>query len=146
MELWQIWIIAALVLFVVEIATSGFAAVCLSLGALVAAIAAGCGASLTWQVVVFAVASLVALVFFRPVIIRLFHNRKSEERKSGVEALIGREAVVTETIDEVAATGRVRIDGDDWKAVAADSAHIEKGEKVVVLSIESIVLTVKPKQ
>ena len=143
MELWQIWIIAALVLFVVEIATSGFAAVCLSLGALVAAIAAGCGASLTWQVVVFAVASLV---FFRPVIIRLFHNRKSEERKSGVEALIGREAVVTETIDEVAATGRVRIDGDDWKAVAADSAHIEKGEKVVVLSIESIVLTVKPKQ
>ncbi|MBS7410166.1 MAG: NfeD family protein, partial [Muribaculaceae bacterium] len=71
MELWQIWIIAALVLFVVEIATSGFAAVCLSLGALVAAIAAGCGASLTWQVVVFAVASLVALVFFRPVIIRL---------------------------------------------------------------------------
>ncbi|MBS7410855.1 MAG: NfeD family protein, partial [Muribaculaceae bacterium] len=114
--------------------------------ALVAAIAAGCGASLTWQVVVFAVASLVALVFFRPVIIRLFHNRKSEERKSGVEALIGREAVVTETIDEAAATGRVRIDGDDWKAVAADSIHIEKGEKVVVLSIESIVLTVKPKQ
>ena len=66
-------------------------------------------------------------------------------RKSGVDALIGRVGVVSETIDSAANTGRVSIDGDDWKAVAADGDVIEKGEQVEVLEVNSVVLTVKKK-
>ena len=68
---------------------------------------------------------------------------KSGGRKSGVQALIGREAIVAETIDAQKGTGRVIIDGDDWKAVS--DMVIDKGQKVIVKSIDSIILTVTPK-
>ena len=39
MEIWHIWIIAALLLFIVEIFTSGFAVICIAVGALGGAVA-----------------------------------------------------------------------------------------------------------
>lgn len=39
METWHIWIIIALLLFIIEIFTSGFAIFCISVGAIAAAIA-----------------------------------------------------------------------------------------------------------
>ena len=42
-------------------------------------------------------------------------------------------------------SGRVAIDGDDWKAVSEEGILIEKGKEVVVVAIDSIVLTVKIK-
>ena len=44
MEIWHIWVIAALILIIVEIFTQGFAVFCLALGALAAAIASACSA------------------------------------------------------------------------------------------------------
>ena len=49
MEIWQIWIVAALVLIIIEIFTSGFAIACLSVGCLLAAICAGFELSIAWQ-------------------------------------------------------------------------------------------------
>ena len=40
-------------------------------------------------------------------------------------------------------SGRVAIDGDDWKAVSADGMAIGKGEKVKVVGRESIIITVE---
>ena len=50
---------------------------------------------------------------------------------------------MAETIDAQKGTGRVIIDGDDWKAVS--DMVIDKGQKVIVKSIDSIILTVTPK-
>ena len=144
MEPWHIWLIIALILFIAEIVTSGFAAVCLSIGAVVAAVCVFFGLNITWQIVVFAVASVIALVYIRPALVRMFGKSSKDERKSGVEALIGREALVTERIDNTAHTGRVSVDGDDWKAVAVDNQIVEVGQKVTILKIDSIILTVQP--
>lgn len=40
-------------------------------------------------------------------------------------------------------TGRISIDGDDWKAISADNSIIEKGNHVTILKVESVILTVK---
>lgn len=143
MEPWHIWLIIALILFIAEIVTSGFAAVCLSIGAVIAAISVVFGLSITWQIVVFAVASVIALVYIRPALVKMFGKSK-DERKSGVDALIGREAIVTERIDYANHTGRVSVDGDDWKAVTPDNQVVEAGQKVTILQINSIILTVQP--
>ena len=61
MEIWHIWIIAALLLFIVEIFTSGFAVICIAVGALGGAVATLLNAPFWGQLLAFAVVTLIAL-------------------------------------------------------------------------------------
>ena len=57
---------------------------------------------------------------------------------------IGRIAVVTERIDNLAATGAVQLDGVVWTARSADDAVIiESGERVTVRAIAGVKLIVE---
>ena len=145
MEIWHMWVIAALILVVVEIFTTGFAVICLAVGAIAAAVDAACGGGAEGQLIWFAAATLLAFVFVRPLLLKAFRKSGGRERLSGVDALKGREAIVSEHISASDNTGRVAVDGDDWKAVSADGADIGKGEKVTIESVDSVVLTVRRK-
>lgn len=70
MESWILWTIVALLLFITELMTTGFAVICLSIGAGAAAIAAACGVSLNMQLLTFAVISVLAIACIRPVLKR----------------------------------------------------------------------------
>ena len=143
--MWQIWAIVAAVMVAVEIFTAGFAAICLAIGAVASAVTAALGFGVKAQIIWFAVFTLFSFVVVRPVAIKMFFHKGKNARKSGVDALIGRVGVVSETIDSAANTGRVSIDGDDWKAVATGGCEIAKGEQVEVLEVNSVVLTVRKK-
>jgi membrane protein implicated in regulation of membrane protease activity len=142
MEIYQYWLVAAIILVIVEICTAGFGSICFAIGAGFSALIAGLGGSYVWQIVVFAVVSLLTFIFLRPIVIRWL-DRKSKDVKTNADALVGRKGIVSERIDSVQHTGRVAIDGDDWKAVSADGSVIEKGTSVEILKIDSIILTVK---
>ena len=143
MEYYQIWLIAAIALVIIELLTAGFGVICFAVGALFSALAAFLGVdSLVWQLLIFAVASVLCFIFLRPVVLR-FLDKKSKDVKTNADALIGKTAIVSETIDSSANQGRVAVDGDDWKAVSADGSVINKGEKVEIVSRDSIILTVK---
>lgn len=142
MAYYQIWLIAAIVLVIIELLTAGFGVICFAIGALFSALVAYFDASLVWQLVVFAAASLLSFLFIRPVVLRLL-DKKSKDVKTNADALIGKTAVVSEAVNPSANQGRVAVDGDDWKAVSADGSIIEKGEKVTIVSRDSIILTVK---
>jgi membrane protein implicated in regulation of membrane protease activity len=136
------WLIAAIVLVIVEIMTAGFGVICFAIGASCSALVSGLGGNLTWQVAVFVVVSMLAFIFLRPVVIR-FLDKKSKNVKTNAEALIGRIGVVSERIDAEQHTGRVAIDGDDWKAVSEDGSVIEKGANVEIIKLDSIIITVR---
>ena len=142
MEVYQIWLIAAFVLVILEIATSGFGVICFAIGAGFGALAAGLGANVTWQIVIFAVVSLLTFIFLRPVVMRVL-DKRSKDVKTNADAIVGRKGVVSERIDAEQHTGRVAIDGDDWKAVSEDGSVIEKGVSVEIIKLDSIILTVK---
>ena len=142
MEVYQIWLVAAIILVILEIATAGFGVICFAIGAGFSALAAGLGANPTWQIVIFAVVSLLTFVFLRPVVIR-FLDKRSKDVKTNADALVGRKGIVSERIDAAQHTGRVAIDGDDWKAVSEDGSIIEKGQTVEIVKLDSIILTVK---
>ena len=72
-----------------------------------------------------------------------FVDRKSKDVKTNADALVGKRAVVSESIDAAQHTGRVAVDGDDWKAVSEDGSVIEKGTEVEIVKLDSIILTVK---
>lgn len=141
MEYYQIWLIAAIVLVIIELLTAGFGVICFAIGALFSALVAYFTPNILWQLLVFAVVSMLTFIFLRPVLIRLL-ERKTKDVKTNADALIGKIGVVSETIDSTKNIGRVAIDGDDWKAVSHDGIVINKGEKVKVLSRDSIILTV----
>ena len=135
-------LIAAIVLVIVEICTAGFGALCFAIGAAFSAIVSGIGGNLTWQIAVFVVVSLLTFIFLRPVVMR-FLDKKSKDVKTNAEAIIGRKGIVSERIDASQHTGRVAIDGDDWKAVSEDGSVIDKGVDVEIVKLDSIIVTVK---
>lgn len=134
-----IWIIVALLLFIVELMTSGFAVICLAIGAAGGAVAAAFTESLEIELLVFAIVSVLSIAAVRPVLKRTFMRKESV--KTNADAMIGRRGVACATIDDD--EGRVMIDGVDWKARSESGERIEKGTKVVVVKMESIILIVK---
>ncbi len=144
MEIWHIWLIAALILVVVEIFTQGFAVFCLAVGAVAASVASACSAGLEGQLIWFSAATLAAFVFVRPLLLKAYRKGRSG-RESGVDALKGREAVVSERISAADNTGRVAVDGDDWKAVSVDGTEIPKGARVTIVDVDSVILKVAAK-
>ena len=144
MQVYQIWLIVAIVLVIVEICTAAFGSICFAIGAAFSALAAGMGANLTWQIVIFAVVSMLTFIFLRPVVMR-FLDKKSKDVRTNADAIIGRKGIVSECIDSTKHTGRVAIDGDDWKAVSEDGSRIEKGAEVEVVKLDSIIVTVRKK-
>ena len=142
MEVWHIWVIVALVFVIVEMFTTGFAVMCISFGCLFGAGASALDWDIKWQLLVFAVGTALAFVTVRPLVYKFFY-KKGQEVKTNVDALVGRRAIVTERIEGELHAGRVKVDGDDWKAVSTDTEPIEVGEAVEITAINSVILTVK---
>ncbi len=143
MTIWQMWLLIAALFVVIEIFTSGFAVACFSVGCVFGAILAACELSLTWQVVAFAVGTFLAFVFIRPIVMKYLDKKTNDNGvKTNMDSIIGKTAVVTEKIEENG-FGRVKIDGDDWKAQTSDGSAVEVGTKVKIEAFESIILTVK---
>ena len=70
-----------------------------------------------------------------------FFVRWSKRRKAtvGVETLVGRTAVVVRAL---APRGQVKLDGEVWEAHGP--AGVARGEEVVVIAVEGLVLDVVP--
>lgn len=139
MEVWTIWLIAASVLIIIEVMTQTMWSLCLTSGCLAAMVCALCGADIAWQVCSFGIFSITAYILLLPVF-RRWHSRTRESR-TGMDALPGRKATVTEDI-RPGHLGRVRIDGDSWQARAASEETITAGAEVTVIAYDSIILTV----
>lgn len=140
---WQLWLVAGLLLLVLEIFTPGFLLACLGIGALAAIIPAAIGLSIVWQTIVFLVVSVLSLLLLRP-----FMQKRAERAvphvPTGADALVGRQVLVTETIDPSTDRGRVAVNGDVWTARSATGITIAQGTRVEIVSYESIVLYVQP--
>lgn len=138
MEIWHIWIIAALLLFIVEIFTSGFAVICIAVGALGGAVATLLNAPFWGQLLAFAVVTLIALFAVRPLMMRTF-SKKSQP--SNMESLMGREVSLVNPIGKDI-MGMVKIYGDEWQAVSDNGEEIAAGAKVRIVGQDSNILIV----
>jgi len=143
LEDWHIWVIAGVVLLIAEIFTPGFVLACFGVACLVAAIFAAFDVGLTFEVIVFCIASVIAFFTVRPLFVKRFYRHDNEAAKTNVDALVGKEGMVAERIDPSLNVGRVTLGGDSWKAVSADGVVIERGEKVEVVRVEGTRLFVK---
>jgi len=107
-NLWQVWAIIAVVCLILELFSGDFFILCFSIGAVVSLITALCGLSLTGQIIVFAVASVLSVLFVRPVALKYFH-RNDPDRVSNADAIVGREGRVSEAIEAGVAPDLIRL-------------------------------------
>ena len=135
MDPWVIWLIAAVVFAVGEIATTSFFLAPFAVGAAAAAAVslAGGGDAASW--VVFAVATTMMFLLVRPVARR--HLRQPAHLRTGTAALIGRTAQVVDRVDNAADVGTVKLEGEVWTARAFEDDHVfEPGQRVAVVEIK----------
>jgi|1186.fasta_scaffold703891_1 membrane protein implicated in regulation of membrane protease activity len=134
MDAWLVWLLAGIIAAGGEILTAGFFLAPFALGAFGGMLVALAGGGGALQGIVFAVLTLACFGLVRPIAKR--HLYQPPQIRTGTAALIGRSAMVLETIDNDHALGRVRIDGAEWTARAYDEDRIiEAGTKVQVMAI-----------
>ena len=135
------WVVALVVFLIVEAVTAGLVSIWFVFGSLVALICAALGAAVWLQIFWFVIVSVATLVLTRPLVKRYVDSRSVA---TNADRSIGRAAVVTARIDNLAATGAVKLDGVVWTARSTDDAvAIETGERVTVRAIEGVKLIVE---
>ena len=138
------WLAIVMVWLVIEIATLGLTTIWFAGGALVACIAALLHANIWVQIVLFLVVSVLLLFFTRPLAVRYMNKDRT---KTNVDSMVGKEAVVTEAIDNLKAQGVVQVNGLEWTARSEESQEvIPKGAIVEVGRVDGVKLIVRKKE
>ena len=138
MATYGIWIIVGVVALIIDLLSATLFMLWVAGGCFVAAIVSALLPEVAWAPwAAFVVATSVLLYLGRPMVRRFQQQRITP---SNVDAVVGREGIVLETIDPVQNTGRVRIGSEEWRARADD--QIQSGERVCVLGVEGATLIV----
>lgn len=141
-EVWRwIWVGAFVVLGVGEMLTAGLFMLPFAIGAGAAAILAWFDVEIWVQLLAFLVVSVAALWG-----IRRFAWRAGEPTHAvGAKRYVDAKATVTETIDRVSGTGRVRLETEQWRATTDLDEVIEPGTEVKVVDVRGARLVVEPR-
>ncbi len=135
------WLVATVILSVIEIFTMGLVTIWFAAGAAVAFILSLFDAPLFLQIAVFLVVSIAVLVLVRPIAAAHFNNRL---KKTNIDAIIGRKLIAKTDIDNLHGKGKVDMDGSTWLAVSsADNIIIKAGEEVKVVEVRGAKLIVE---
>ena len=136
-----VWLALLVVFLIVEAATVGLVSLWFAAGALAAMIAALLGGELWLQLVLFCVVSGALLIALRPFARKLL---RPGIVPTNVDAVIGTEGVVVTAIDNLSATGEVKLGAVLWSARSTDGTSIPEGTKVRVEKVEGVKVLVSP--
>lgn len=133
------WLVALVVLAVLEGVTVTLVSLWFALGALAALITSFFVDNIWIQFAVFLVVSLVTLLVIRPLAQRYVTPKQVA---TNADRAVGAEGVVTQTIDNRAAQGQVTVSGTVWTARSESEESIPEGTPVRILRIEGVKLIV----
>ena len=108
-------------------------------GAAAALILGLLGAAFWLQVAAFLVVSGALLALLRPML-----RKYAKTTKTNVDSIPGTQGLVTESIDNVAYQGQVKLGAMTWTARSSSGAPISAGTQVVVDRVEGVKVFVSP--
>lgn len=141
MTLKMLWFALLLLFSIGEAVTVGLTCVWFAIGALGALLCALAGWNQWVQLLAFVVLSGASLALVRPLAKKFLAPSYSA---TNADRVIGREAVVTQTIDNLRGQGQVNVAGQVWTARSEGDDPIAEGTLVRVLRIEGVKVFVKP--
>lgn len=137
-----LWVVLMVVFLVVEAACPiHLVSIWFAVGSLVAAIAAALGGQLWLQILLFLVVSCGLLAALWPFVKKVLNPKRIA---TNIDAMIGAEGYVTDTVDNLNAMGKVKLNGMEWTARSADGTKIPAGTLVKVDRIEGVKAIVSP--
>lgn len=136
-----IWLLVIIALLTVEASTVTLVSLWFAAGALAALIAGLFSAPLWLQLALFLVVSTVTLASLRPIVRKYLRPRMT---KTNVDSIIGSQGYVTADVDNLAATGAVKLGGMEWTARSVNGEPIPAGTLVEVERIEGVKAFVAP--
>ena len=134
------WTILLIALVVLEASTAHLVCIWFAGGALIALILSLLKIGIVLQICAFMIATVILLIVTRPLVAKL---RNHHTEKTNTDALIGKEAIVTEAISNINSTGTVKIGGMTWSARTENNIPIQEGMVVTVQKIDGVKLIVK---
>ena len=136
-----LWLGLMVLFLIVEAATVTMVSLWFAGGALAALAVSVLGGGFVWQIGAFILVSTALLALLRPMARKLFTPKLT---KTNVDSVIGTQGYVTADIDNVAATGTVKLGAMEWTARSATGEKISTGTLVKVEKIEGVKAFVTP--
>jgi len=137
------WLAMIILFLVIEMITISLVSIWFVGGALAAFIVSYFSGNIWIEVVVFLAVSVFLLVLLRPLARKLSVKQK-DQMVSGAKAMIGRQAIVTEEIDNVHARGAVQVNGQYWTAkTELFKDTIPKDTIVDIIDVDGVKLIVR---
>lgn len=138
------WTCAIVLFLVVEAIVPGLISIWFALGAVPALISAALRGPIWLQVTLFLLCSVIALALTRPLAKKYVNSRV---QPTNADMIIGKDCVVTETVDNLHSTGAVSVGGKVWTARTEQEGELlPEGSVAVVLRIDGVKLIVKAAQ
>ncbi|MBQ9974098.1 MAG: helix-turn-helix domain-containing protein [Oscillospiraceae bacterium] len=141
MEMKIAWLVLLILFSVAEAVTVGLASIWFAVGALGALLCALAGGGIWLQIGVFLALSGVTLALARPLARKFLTPGYAP---TNADRVIGTQAVVIQTIDNLQGRGQVVIAGQTWTARSAADEILPEGMLVRVLRIEGVKVYVTP--
>ena len=135
------WLCLLVVFLVVEASTVTMVSLWFAAGALAAMIVSFLGGAVWLQWLLFAFVSAILLSLLRPLARKHFTPKLTA---TNVDAVVGTAGLVTVSIDNVAATGQVKLGAMVWTARSTSGSPIPEGTLVKVDKIEGVKAFVSP--
>lgn len=140
--MWLLWLIAAGVFFILEIITTGFLIFWLGIAALLSMLISFVTTNLVIQVAVFVIVSILLIFFTRPILNKFIHKNENPQATTNIYSIIGKKGIVTEDINNIDYTGKVKVAGELWSAISSED--LKKGTHIYVTEVDGVKLKVEP--
>ncbi len=144
--MWFFWLIVALVCIALEFHSAAFVAVFMAVSSIVTLILSILGVPMWAQFLVWVVLSAVLVLTLRPYALRRFrHGHHAHELVEPTRStMTGRVGVVEVEVGDASEPGRVKVEGESWKAVTTAAHSLKAGTRIVVDKVQSTTLWVLP--
>lgn len=145
MEYLLVWLVAIIVFIALEASTYQLICIWFAIGSIGGFVSAYLSAGFETQLIVFIVLSVITLLCLRPVSMKLLKNKNSI--KTNVDALVGREVLITKEVNNINGRGEGKVNGLPWSVRSADdTVGFEPGEIAYIERVEGVKLIVRRRE
>lgn len=138
-----VWIAVLIVTLALEAASVQLTSIWFSVGSIAALIAAIIRPqAYLAQLIIFVAVSVICLVATRPLVKKAINRKK---QATNADAVIGKQGIVLEEVNNTVGRGRVKIGSSEWTARSLTGETIPEGALVNAVRIEGVKLIVEQK-
>ncbi len=135
-----IWLGILIVCIVIEAFTMGLTTIWAGIAAIPLIFIARTGLPFKWQLLIFALITILLIVFTRPFAIKKLRIGKD---KTNVNTMIGEEVLITKSITKFQKGQAKAKNGVIWTAKSEDESEILEGSTCIITAVEGNTISVK---